>query len=576
MDAGKEGVGGGFFAFCGDVVGQGDFYALVYHGHDVGQVEAMDFTNAQPHVGHEGEDGAVAVGGEVAPYEFYLFVRGAFLDGFIGGEGADDAVYAFGEGAVVFEGCIEDAEVVFLGHIGVGGLVEVIHDFVFGACREYVQNAFVGGLTAGLADFFEKIMVDVHGVTSLFQHILFYFTILGAFRAVFRRSNTKNLLNVYFTGVDVLSKWDKMTLLNAAAVQDDSRKLSAANVIPNSNYTVGTTGQGTGTVSLDENWNVIYRVDTYEDGTPIVTAQEQTHNTLMGMEAGLAVINSGQEFIEKAVDGLGEASNTGTDGIAVFATMGGGKSSYETGSHINMNTWNGIIGVGKTNQLPAGKIQWGGFLEHGSGNFSIHSDTNSRGDGSSTYTGGGVVAKWTNKHDVYTEAGLRYGSSHDNASNVLQDALGKTYGYDVRANYYGGYLGLGKIYRLGKDRTLDVYGKFFSTRRDGVSFDAGGRYELDALQSNILRVGAKYGVKSGKVNWYGGLAYEHEFSGEATGKADGLPIRSASIKGGSLRMDLGATIKPSEKSQWTMRMGITGHTGKHRGIGGNFMLSYNF
>lgn len=236
MDAGKEGVGGGFFAFCGDVVGQGDFYALVYHGHDVGavafgfaddysavfgdvgQVEAMDFTNAQPHVGHEGEDGAVAVGGEVAPYEFYLFVRGAFLDGFIGGEGADDAVYAFGEGAVVFEGCIEDAEVVFLGHIGVGGLVEVIHDFVFGACREYVQNAFVGGLTAGLADFFEKIMVDVHGVTSLFQHILFYFTIFGAFRAVFRRSNTKNLLNVYFTGVDVLSKWDKMTLLNAAAV----------------------------------------------------------------------------------------------------------------------------------------------------------------------------------------------------------------------------------------------------------------------------------------------------------------------------------------------------------------------
>ena len=104
MDAGKEGVGGGFFAFCGDVVGQGDFYALVYYGHDVGavafgfaddysavfgdvgQVEAMDFTNAQPHVGHEGEDGAVAVGGEVAPYEFYLFVCGAFLDGFIGGK----------------------------------------------------------------------------------------------------------------------------------------------------------------------------------------------------------------------------------------------------------------------------------------------------------------------------------------------------------------------------------------------------------------------------------------------------------------------------------------------------------
>ena len=210
MDAGKEGVGGGFFAFRGDVVGQGDFYALVYHGHDVGavafgfadddsavfgdvrKVKVMDFTNAQPHVGHEGEDGTVAVGGEVPPYEFYLFVCGAFLDGFIGGEGADDAVYSFGEGAVVFEGCIEDAEVVFLGHIGVGGLVEVIHDFVFGACGEYVQNAFVafvGGLTAGLADFFEKIMVDVHGVPPVLAYSFLFYHLWGIFpRLFFRRS----------------------------------------------------------------------------------------------------------------------------------------------------------------------------------------------------------------------------------------------------------------------------------------------------------------------------------------------------------------------------------------------------
>ena len=346
-------------------------------------------------------------------------------------------------------------------------------------------------------------------------------------------------------------------------------------MIPNSNYTVGTTGQGTGTVSLDENGNVVYRVDTYEDGTPIVTAQEQTHNTLMGMDAGLAVINSGQEFIEKAVDGFGDINNIGNDGIAVYAGMGVGKDRYETGSHININTWNGIVGVGKSHQLENGKFQWGGFVEHGSGKFTTY-NAGQQGDGSTDYTGGGVAAKWTNKHDVYTEVGLRYGRAHDSASNMLRDALGNSYGYNVHADYYGGYFGLGKIYRFGADRSLDVYGKFYSTHRDGISFDAGGHYDLDSLQSNILRVGAKYRAKAGKVNWYGGLAYEHEFGGEATGRADGVPIRAASIKGGSLRADLGISLKASEDSPWTMDLGITGHTGKHRGVGGRIFIGCKF
>jgi len=386
---------------------------------------------------------------------------------------------------------------------------------------------------------------------------------------------TVSAQNVYFTNVDVLSKWDKMTLLNAAAIQDAGRRLSAANVIPDSNYTVGTTGQGQGTLSLDGNGNVIYQVNSYDDGTPIVTAQEQTHNTLMGMEAGLAVINSGQNFIEQAVDGMGDVRNTGTDGISVFAAMGGGKDRYETGSHINVNTWNGIVGVGKSHQLTNGQFQWGGFVEHGSGKFSLYNGEHA-GDGSSTYTGGGAAAKWINKHDVYAEAGLRYGRAHDRASNILQDVLGNSYGYNVRANYYGGYLGLGKIYRLDENRSLDVYGKFYHLHRNGVSFDAGGQYELNGMNSNIFLVGAKYREKIGKFSWYGGLAYEHEFGGEATGRADGMPIRAASIKGGSLRADLGISMKPSEKSPWTMEMGITGHTGKHRGIRGNILIRCNF
>ncbi len=382
--------------------------------------------------------------------------------------------------------------------------------------------------------------------------------------------------NVHFTNVDVLSRWDRMTLLNASAIKDESKRLVAANIIPGSNYTVGTTAKGTGTVSLDENGNVVYRVDTYADGKPIVTAQEQTHNTVMGMEAGLAVINSGNDFIEKAVDGLGDVRNTGKDGIAVFAAMGGGKDRYDTGSHINVNTWNGIVGVGKTNQLEDAKIQWGAFFEHGSGKFSLYNEDRA-GDGSVSYTGGGLAAKWTNKQDVYAEMGMRYGRSHDSATGILHDVLGNSYGYNVHANYYGGYLGVGKVYRLGEDRSLDVYGKFFSNHRQGVSFDAGGRYDLDSLHSNILRVGAEYRAGMGKKgSWHAGLAYEHEFSGEATGRADGAAIRSASTRGGSVRANLGISMKPSENSPWTIDLGVTGHAGKRRGLSGGIFLSCKF
>ena len=52
------------------------------------------------------------------------------------------------------------------------------------------------------------------------------------------------------------------------------------------------------------------------------------------------------------------------------------------------------------------------------------------------------------------------------------------------------------------------------------TFDAKG--DLDAVTGIVLRVGARYTMKRETWNFYGGLAYEHELDGKATGKADGL------------------------------------------------------
>ncbi|MBQ1914710.1 MAG: hypothetical protein II178_05760, partial [Selenomonadaceae bacterium] len=144
---------------------------------------------------------------------------------------------------------------------------------------------------------------------------------------------------------------------------------------------------------------------------PIVTAQEQTHNTVMGMEADMAALAVGNDFIGKAAEGLADSGNRGADGISVFAAMGGGTSRRETGSYIKMNTWGAIAAVGTNRELSNGALEWGGFVEYGVGKFSLHGNT-SHGSGSSDYTGGGLLAKWTNIHDVYWEGSFRMGRMH--------------------------------------------------------------------------------------------------------------------------------------------------------------------
>jgi hypothetical protein len=217
------------------------------------------------------------------------------------------------------------------------------------------------------------------------------------------------------------------------------------------------------------------------------------------------------------------------------------------------------------------------FAEYGRGNYTLHDDNGGRGDGNTHYAGGGLLAKWTNKHDVYTEASFRMGRMSDSASNMLRDVLGNTYGYDVHANYFGGHVGFGKIYKVQKTKDLDVYGKFFYTRRNGVDFDAGGNhYSLDSVASKLLRIGARYGSNDRKWNWYGGLAYEYEFGGESKGTVDGLAIRSASIKGASVRGEIGMRMEATKTNPWKVDIGIFGYGGKHRGFGGSVNVAYMF
>ena len=452
-------------------------------------------------------------------------------------------------------------------------------------------------------------------------------------------------------------------------------------------YTVGSTLQGKGRASLKGS-DLVYTIEhgTHQDTpTPDPTpdpnfeAQPQTHNTVMGMTAGISLLASGAEQISQAMAGLNlmdsfggmntaggaatgttgaggtgspgqssgaagagsgsdsgtaggdngasqgssEASGQGQDGTGsentgsenngsdpakgeegqkdengqgsgkgsggrddeqketdaegiIIASIGGSKDRVETGSHVTSHNWNGVLGIGGKRMMKSGTLQYAAFAEHGRSNFTLHSE-NGRGSGNSRYTGGGLIAKWQNRHNVYMEASIRAGRMHDTASNMLHDPLtGQGYGYDVRANYIGGHVGVGKVYYYENGRSLDVYGRFFHMKRDGVSFDAGGHFDLDSVKSSVLRVGARYGATDKLWNWYGGLAYEYEFDGKSTGTADGAPIRSASMSGGSVRGEIGLRMNSSKTNPWKADISLTAHAGKHRGFGGNVSVAYTF
>lgn len=348
-----------------------------------------------------------------------------------------------------------------------------------------------------------------------------------------------------------------------------------ANITPESTkYMVGTAYEGESETKLEGN-NLILRTKT------AAGLSEQTHKTVMAMEAGVALLAGGNEHIGKALESLGDVVNQGSDGISVGVSIGGSGNRYETGSHLNLNSWNAVLAIGAKRELKQGTLEYGIFGEYGKGSYKLHNDDGGTGDGDAHYAGGGLMAKWTNKHDVYAEASFRMGRMSDSTTNLLYDAMGNGYGYDVHANYFGAHVGVGKIFRYKGGKSLDVYGKYFYTKRDGVDFVAGGSsYSLDSVASSLLRIGARYGTTDKKWNWYGGLAYEYEFDGKSDGtvSAGGVSaaIRAASIKGSSVRGEIGMKMNATSTNPWQVDVSLYGYGGKHRGFGGNVNVAYMF
>ncbi|MBR2214483.1 MAG: hypothetical protein IJ849_01835 [Selenomonadaceae bacterium] len=348
--------------------------------------------------------------------------------------------------------------------------------------------------------------------------------------------------NINFTNIQSLAAGKQMTL-----VADFGNSVGQ---ITGDTYKVGSTLEGKGKAALAGS-DLIFTVAT---GT-------ETDNGNGN--------NGGSSSNDSNSDG-NNGSNNGSNGNNNSDNNSGGNSG---GSELTIQeqTHNTLMGAEVSMAaLSAGNDFIGAATE------GLAMAANTGADGSMHYTGGGLLAKWTAKSGLYAEGSFRAGTVNDDAHSVLRDVNGSTYSYETDAPYTGFHLGVGKEIRFDAIHSLDVYGKYFFNRRQGVSFDAGGHYDLDAVTSQVLRVGACYTVKRDKWSFYSGLAYEHELDGKATGKADGLPIRGADTGGGSFRGEIGATMRPGENSPWSLDLNLSGFAGKKQGFSGGVSVAFMF
>ena len=333
---------------------------------------------------------------------------------------------------------------------------------------------------------------------------------------------------------------------------------------------IGVARKAEGVVSIDPSENdVNFEIKN-------IKAAEQTAITTETRAAAAAFVNQGAEVVTDSLDMLSREE----EGINTIAIVSGNNSKYKTGSYIDINGWNNLIGIANTKEIGNDKLNYSAFFENGSGNYNTFNDFDGnalRGDGNVVYNGGGMAVRFDKENGFYTEAAVRAGSVKNEVSNALSNGS-STYGYETDNTYYGGHIGIGKTFKLENGKAWDIYGKYFYMHyEDDSIMIAGDRFDFDSVDSNKLRIGARFSEQQGeKLTSYYGLAWDYEFSGDVSGAAAGYDMHSPSLEGSTVIGEVGFRYTPGKESPWSFDAKLRGYVGQQEGISGNVQAVYSF
>jgi len=272
--------------------------------------------------------------------------------------------------------------------------------------------------------------------------------------------------------------------------------------------------------------------------------------------------------------------------VSPFGEVSGSSERLESGSYVDVTGLSAVLGLAARRNFKSVAFTAGLFFEYGTSRFNTHNgfdEGDIDGKGHATAMGGGVLARLdfteTMLKGLYFEGAFRLGGIRsDWSSDDLRSETGRHASYDLYSPYHGAILGLGYIWEVTDSFKLDFYGQWlWSHVYGGDAYIVDVPFEFDDVDSHRLRAGvrADWNITE-QLGIYAGAAWEHEFDGRARATADGVDTPSPSIKGDTGVFDLGFAFKPTALPGFTMQLGATASAGKRHGVGGNFMVKYEF
>ena len=221
------------------------------------------------------------------------------------------------------------------------------------------------------------------------------------------------------------------------------------------------------------------------------------------------------------------------------------------------------------------------YVEAGWGNVDTHNRW-AKGNGDIHYYGIGAIGERKQKEGdwkgTYLQAHARIGRAFSDYNSRLKDGSGEKLDYDKNSTYYGAGFEIGREWQYHPDYMLDSYLKYRWLHLNGFNTEINGAdHKLDDIDSHRTRLGTRLNYTAEKTGMpYIGIAWEHEFDGNARGRVFGYSLKDTSLKGDSGVLELGVKFVLSEKSRWNYDFTIEGYVGQREGVMGNFVVNYLF
>ena len=320
-----------------------------------------------------------------------------------------------------------------------------------------------------------------------------------------------------------------------------------------------------------------------------VSASPTAKSISEGRLAGLAFAGWGSDMIigPGMYAAMMETKGKGA-GLVPFAAVRGGSVRYDTGSHIDVDGFNLLMGLAWRAPVAAdSSLITGAFFEAGWGSYDSRNSFSNipsvKGKGDTEYYGGGVLGRYETKAGpggVYGEASLRAGyAKTDFKSSNLTDTVGRGTSYDSGSMYYGVHLGGGYIWSINRKASLDLSMKYIWLHLDddSVTISSGDRVKFKEINSHRLRLGGRFAYAvNNMIAPYAGAYFDYEFDGKAKGTVYGYKIDAPDLEGATGQGELGLVFTPAPNLPLSLDLGVQGYVGTREGVTGSLRVKYEF